>query len=256
MVPKWYGKIKRGRPSGLLAPRQKLSNNGFARSGFARRPASLQMRSMTLLYRLDCNAAAIAKHFGARQGEDPWAGGYAAPGQFAPIITGGREFIAGPRRGIAEPRMIPRIWGVPPPPKAADPTRGIATVRNPDSPFWIGNLRNSEFRCLVPATTFMEWGRNTGAEGRRQQIWFAPTDQPIFALAGVWKDSEVPSFALLTCPANAALRAQGRDRMPVILPPNRAEQATWLHADWRQAKTLLQPYSSSLMRHSEMPPPF
>lgn len=212
---------------------------------------------MTHLYRLDTDAAAIADSFGAASANDPWAGGHIAPGGFAPVLTAGREFISGPKTSRGPLRMTPRLWGVPPPPNVPDDGRNaMLSVRNPDSPFWIGNLRNSEFRCLVPATTFMEWGRNTGAEGRRQQMWFAPTDQPIFALAGVWKDSEVPSFALLTCPANAALRAQGRDRMPVILPPNRAEQATWLHADWRQAKTLLQPYSSSLMRHSEMPPPF
>jgi hypothetical protein len=28
----------------------------------------------------------------------------------------------------------------------------------------------------------------------------------------VWKDSEVPSFALITCEANAALRAEGARR--------------------------------------------
>ncbi len=65
--------------------------------------------------------------------------------------------------------MIPRLWGVPPPPSAGDgPRPGIATVRNPDSPFWIGNLRNSEFRCLVPATAFMEWGEGMDAAGKRR----------------------------------------------------------------------------------------
>ncbi|MFD1960085.1 SOS response-associated peptidase family protein [Novosphingobium panipatense] len=97
--------------------------------------------------------------------------------------------------------------------------RGILTVRNLDSPFWIGNLRNSEFRCLVPATAFMEGGRPSPADGKRRQCWFACTDQPVFAMAAVWKDSEIPSFALLSCPANAALKAEGRDTMPVILPP-------------------------------------
>lgn len=120
---------------------------------------------MTMLYRLDATARQIADCFGARAGEDPWEGGYVAPGKFAPVITAGREFVAGPRpSGRAQRRMIPRLWGVPPPPSATRaPREGIATVRNPDSPFWIGNLRNSEFRCIVPATAFMEWhkGRDT-----------------------------------------------------------------------------------------------
>jgi putative SOS response-associated peptidase YedK len=107
---------------------------------------------MTMLYRLDAPAAGIADHFGAAAGGDPWAGGTIGPMQFAPVLTAGREFIAGPRAAGQPLRMIPRQWGVPPPPAAGETGRGVLSVRNPDSPFWIGNLRNSEFRCLVPAT--------------------------------------------------------------------------------------------------------
>ncbi len=214
---------------------------------FASRPVH-RSGAMTQLYRLDAAAAEIARHFDCWAGSDPWGGGYVAPGQFAPVITAGREFIAGARKGRGQHRLIPRIWGVPPPPSAHDPSRGIANVRNVDSPFWIGNLRNSEFRCLVPATSFMEWGSGIDVEGRRIQHRFACADQPLFAFAGVWKDSEVPTFALLTCPANAALRAIGRDTMPVILPAGRAAQDTWLHAGWDRAKALLAPCPAGLMQ--------
>lgn len=205
---------------------------------------------MTMLYRLDATARQIAACLGVRKGADPWAGGYVAPGSFAPVVTAGREFVAGPRpAGQAELRMIPRLWGVPPPPLAGDtPREGIANVRKPDSPFWIGNLRNSEFRCLVPATSFMEWGKGPTAEGKRRQYWYAIADQPVFAMAGVWKDSEVPSFALLTCAPNAALRDAGRGAMPVILPAGGEAQRLWLDGAWARASTLLVPYASSLMR--------
>jgi putative SOS response-associated peptidase YedK len=205
---------------------------------------------MTVLYRLDTTAAEAASALGARVGADPWAGGYVSPTMFAPVVTAGREFVVGPRPQGAPPerRMIPRLWGVPPPgPVDAGPYRGILTVRNPDSPFWVGNLRNSEFRCLVPATAFMEWGRGKDREGKRVRHWFACADQPVFALAGVWKDSEVPSFALLTCEPNAALRSAGRDAMPVILPADEAARKLWLLGDWDRAKALLVSYSSSLM---------
>ena len=211
---------------------------------------------MTMLYRLDAAAAEIASHFGARAGGDAWSGGYVAPGSFAPVITTGREFVAGPRPpGETTRRMIPRLWGVPPPRSAQDAARGILSVRNLESPFWIGNLRNSEFRCLVPATSFMEWGPKSreGAhdrEGRRRQCWFSLTDQPLFAFAGVWTDSEVPSFALLTCEANAALRHEGREAMPAILPPDAGAWAEWLSGDWNRAQGLLAPYSSSLIEVS------
>ncbi|MEP4783536.1 MAG: SOS response-associated peptidase family protein, partial [Erythrobacter sp.] len=69
--------------------------------------------------------------------------------------------------------------------------------------------------------------------------------------AGVWKDSEVPSFAILSCPANAELKSIGCDRMPVILPAHGGAWETWLFADWRRAASLLQPYSSSMMQGIE-----
>lgn len=207
---------------------------------------------MTVLYRLDASAAQVAAAFDARAGGDPWAGGAVAPGGFAPVVTAGREFVAGPRPagGALQSRLVPRVWGVPPPVSSGDPARGVLTVRNPDSPFWIGNLRNAEFRCLVPATGFMAWGGGTDREGRRMRHWFAPSDQPLFAMAGVWKDSEVPSFAILTAPPNALLRAVGRDAMPAILPAGRAAWQTWLHAGWDRAAALLEPYPSGMMRES------
>lgn len=202
---------------------------------------------MTVFYRLDAPAKTIAAHFGAAAGDDPWSGGTVGPGQFAPVITAGREAIAGPRQPGAPRRMIPRLWGVPPPPSAGASGRGVLTVRNPDSPFWIGNLRNSEFRCLVPATALMEWGGSDPATGKRRARWIACADQPLFALAGVWKDSEVPSFALLTCAANAVWRDLGREAMPALLPPDPRAWHTWLNGEWSRAEALLQPYSSSLM---------
>ena len=202
---------------------------------------------MTMLYRLDMPASAVARRFAASAGDDPWAGGHIAPGRFAPVITTGREFVAGPRpAGEPTRRMIPRLWGVPPPSAAEDARQGITAVRNLDSPFWIGSLRNGEFRCLVPATGFMEWGAARGADGKRRQCWIALADQPLFAMAGVWKDSEVPSFALLTCQANAALRAQGRETMPAILPADPRAHRLWLNGEWNQSRALIAPYSSSL----------
>ncbi|MBH5321861.1 SOS response-associated peptidase family protein [Erythrobacter sp. JGD-13] len=200
-----------------------------------------------MLYRLDADAAAIGDALGLDAGDDPWSGGHVAPASFAPIVTAGREFIAGPAKGRQPWRMVPRLWGVPPPPSAHEAARPVLSVRNRESPFWIGNLRNPEFRCLVPATAFMEWGR-VGPNSKRRQHWFACADQPVFAMAAVWKDSEVPGFALMSAAPNAVLKQAGRDAMPAILPPDRGAWETWLRAGWDKAERLLQPYSSSLMR--------
>lgn len=57
----------------------------------------------------------------------------------------------------------------------------------------------------------------------------------------------MPSFALVTCEANAALRAVGRETMPVILPADSRAQSVWLGGSWNNAQALIAPYSSSLM---------
>ena len=203
---------------------------------------------MTPLYRLDAPAAAIAAQFGANAGDDPWSGGHIAQAQFAPVITAGREFIAGARLERTPRRMVPRLWGVQPPHMSEDTGRLVTTVRTINSPFWIGNLRNSEFRCLVPATAIMLWGRIDPVTNKRRSHWFGCSDQPLFAMAGVWKDTDIPGFALLTTVANAALGEIGQQTMPVILPADRAVQDEWLRGGWDRAQGLLAPYSSSLMR--------
>ncbi|MHA7819948.1 MAG: SOS response-associated peptidase family protein [Erythrobacter sp.] len=197
---------------------------------------------MTRLYRLDASAAQIADRFGAMPGDDPWAGGYVAPLKFAPVITAGRDFIAGPRPAgkALRPRMVPRLWGVLPPPSSDDPARRVASLANPDSPFWIGNLKNSEFRCLVPATRVMLWGSGTDYEGRRLRHWFAAPGGPVFAMAAVWKDEEMPSFALLGLKPSGEPRAAGCSSMPLVLPPGSQAEQVWLHGGWDEAQALIE----------------
>ena len=208
---------------------------------------------MTVLFRLDTDARTIARQFGAFSGNDPWAGGHVAPGAFAPVITEGREFVAGPGAARQARRMVPRLWGVPPPPSAGYNARPVLSVANPDSPFWIGNLRNREFRCLVPATSFMVWGAGTNYEGRRLRHWLAPEGEPLFAFAGLWKDSEVPSFALLTRPATDDLRALGCERMPLVLPGHDKARDLWLRGGWDRAGSLLEIDPEAELREIEAP---
>lgn len=194
---------------------------------------------MTNLYRLDTTAAAIAEQFGADPGADPWSGDYVAPGRFAPVIIGGAK---GGRR------IVPRLWGVPPPGSALlSPGRPVTTVRNLDSPFWIGTLRHSEFRCLVPVTAFQLWAQEKDpTTGRSVRHWFSLPAAPLFALAGIWRDSEVPSFAILTCEANRIVAAVNPAGMPLIL--HRDDHDRWLRTDWKTARSLVTSFPSQLMR--------
>ena len=139
-------------------------------------------------------------------------------------------------------------WGYPPPGSSTEalgpePPRWVAQVRNIDSPFWIGNLRHTELRCLVPATAFAL--RNGGKEH-----WHAVRGQPLFAMAGIWRDlTDMPVFAVLTTEPNSALLpvegGKGPSAMPLIL--HARDHDRWLQADWKEAQSLVAPFPASLM---------
>ncbi|MBL0924954.1 MAG: hypothetical protein IBJ12_10885 [Sphingomonadaceae bacterium] len=106
---------------------------------------------MTSRYRLQASSRDIATALDADQGPDPWAGGALSPGEFAPVVARsqktGRRFVR------------PIVWGYPAPGLEnigpSGEMRWVPNVRNVDSPFWVGNLRHTELRCLVPATSVM-----------------------------------------------------------------------------------------------------
>lgn len=192
---------------------------------------------MCNLYRLDVPANQIAAALGATAGADPWPGDYVAPGKFAPVVI----------RADRQKVMVPRVWGVPPPPNGDRP---VTNVRNLDSPFWIGTLRHTMFRCLIPVTSFQEWG---GERGRRTQHWFSVPSEPVFAIAGIWRDSEVSSFAMLTTDPNPLVEAVHPKAMPVIL--HSYDHDAWLRSDWKEARQLVTSYPSQLMTMASAPPP-
>ncbi|NIJ38076.1 putative SOS response-associated peptidase YedK [Sphingopyxis panaciterrae] len=195
---------------------------------------------MTSLYRLDAPARAIAAAFGAEAGDDPWTGDYVAPGRPAPVIVSDGRVRS--RRFLR-----PKLWGVPPPPQG---TRPLTTVRNLESPFWIGTLRHPELRCLVPATAFVFW---SGPDGARRQHWFSLPSRPIFAFAGIQRQIEDwPGFAMLTTEPNRLVAHYQPKLMPVIV--HAEDYDRWLTADWREAAALVTAYPSQLMAVGDTPP--
>jgi putative SOS response-associated peptidase YedK len=158
-------------------------------------------------YRLDTPAPHIAAALRADQGGDLWPGGAVAPGGYAPVVI--------TEKGKGR-RLVPRQWGVPPPPRGEFV---VPFLRNLDSPFWIGPLRHTQFRCLVPITHL-----------RKGRDWLALASGQMVTCAGLWRDSEVPSFAIVTAGAAGA--------MPVVLAPGDID--LWLHADIKLARRLVE----------------
>jgi putative SOS response-associated peptidase YedK len=185
---------------------------------------------VTSHYRLDFTSHQIAAALSADQGPDPWAGGVLSPGEFAPVITRsqktGRHFVR------------PVVWGFPAPGGERLGPRWVANVRNIESPFWVGTLRHIELRCVVPATSFM-------LRGKGGQHWFAVDGQPIFAMAGIWRDlTDMPVFAIVTTDPSGLAKEAGASAMPVILEQCRIED--WLRSDWKEAQSLVAAYAGAL----------
>ena len=93
-------------------------------------------------YRLDATAAQVAAFTRADRAGDVWPGGEVLPGGYAPVVVHEKD------KGRC---IVPRHWGVPPPPRGE---HVVPFVRNLESPVWIGILRHTQFSCLVPMTHF------------------------------------------------------------------------------------------------------
>jgi len=188
-------------------------------------------------YQLDACSADIAACFSAHAGPDPWQGGQISVGQFAPVVV-----LSG-RTGAKV--MRPMHWGYPAPGKSPEMTavgqmRWVSSVRNLDSPFWVGNLRHRELRCLVPMTEFpLPGGRSKALQTCRL------TSAKCFAVAGIWRDlTDMPVFAILTTEPSAAFYPIEGGKAPASVPAilATADWSRWLTGDWPDVRNLIRPY--------------
>lgn len=118
-----------------------------------------------------------------------------------------------------------------------------------EKPSFRGAMRHG--RCLVPASGFIEWRRDS--DGSRHPHYIAPKSGGPIAFAGLtetWAGadgSEIDTAAILTVDANAVVAAI-HDRMPAIVAP--ADFEAWLDtgrvmAD--AARKLLRPAPDDLL---------
>ena len=150
-------------------------------------------------------------------------------------------------------RTIERMeWGVPTQvPSKRDPvvrlTRYVTNVRNLSSSFWRSMLTTPARRCLVPVTSFSEYGATAGADGKKPLHWFDMPSRPVFAFAGIWRPTERGNaYGFLTTEPNAVVAPIHPKAMPVILHDDDYER--WLTAPWDAVRDVVAPYPSQLMR--------
>jgi putative SOS response-associated peptidase YedK len=142
-------------------------------------------------------------------------------------------------------------WGVPTQvPSKRDPavklTKYVTNVRNLSSSFWRSMLTTPARRCLVPVTSFSEYGIAPGEDGKKPLHWFDVPSRPIFAFAGIWRPTERGNaYGFLTTEPNAIVAPIHPKAMPVILHDDDYDR--WLSASWEELSGLVGPYPSQLM---------
>lgn len=109
--------------------------------------------------------------------------------------------------------------------------------------FWKRWAINPEQRCLIPTARYAE---AVGESGRMKETWLSLRDQPIFAWAALWDDSQEwgrVSTGVMT--DNAPEFAYIHDRSPVILDPQ--DWRTWLTAPLADLYRFDRPYPPERM---------
>lgn len=86
-----------------------------------------------------------------------------------------------------------------------------------------------------------EFAEAEGEKGAKTRTWFTLPDQPVFAVAGLWRDTEEWGRAYSMVMTEACVHVAGvHDRMPVIL--KREDWRDWLDGPPDAAGLLCRPY--------------
>jgi putative SOS response-associated peptidase YedK len=188
---------------------------------------------MCNLKKLAAQTKEVADLFGAIDKSGNAGPGEVYPGQIGLVVT----------QKVGTRTLEPMTWGFPlvtadmraratakgsiPRPKPVNNAR----MDNMGSPFWRRWFENPEQRCLIPKTEFAE---AAGEKGHKTKTWFSLKGQPVFAWAGLWRDSPEWGKVYTGCMTNANEAIQPfHERMPVLLEPHQWQQ--WLTVDAAEA---------------------
>lgn len=173
--------------------------------------------SMCNLYTVRKSAAEVAAHFGVDNPVQSNAGEEVYPGCPGVVV----------REVDGRPVLQSMIWGFPLRLKTMSPTakpKPVNNIADLNKPMWKGLAAKPQWRCLIPVTGFAE---AEGEKGAKTRTWFNVKDEPIFAWAGLWRESAEwgPVYSGVMTDCNEAIRPV-HDRMPVLL--HRDEYDRWL----------------------------
>lgn len=188
---------------------------------------------MCNLYRLSKGPAEIAKLFGALADPPGNAGESVYPGYPGYVMAGGR--------------VRQMTWGFPLALKGKSgqllKPKPVNNARTDKLDTFMWKYSFQERRCLIPVTEFCE---AEGEKGAKTRTWFSLPNEEVFAVAGIWRNTDEWGTAYSMVMTDACEQVSGvHDRMPVIL--SRATWHDWLDGPPDNARLLCQPYPADMV---------
>ncbi|MCL9983317.1 MAG: SOS response-associated peptidase [Erythrobacter sp.] len=190
---------------------------------------------MCNLYRMTKNVSEVAAWFAAVEG----AGGANFAAEVYPGYTG---------LVVADGAVRAMTWGFPlvlkgkqGQPLKPKPVNNARTDKL-ETFFWRHSFE--ERRCLIPLTG---WAEAQGTKGRMTRTWLSLSDAPLFAAAGVWRQSEEwgACYSMVMTGSAGTDAAQVHERMPVLLAPE--DQSQWLGGSPQDALALCRAWPGDLV---------
>ena len=189
---------------------------------------------MCNLYRMTKNASEVAAWFSAAEG--------AAGANFAAEVYPGYTGLV-----VAEGALRAMTWGFP---LALTGAKGQPLKPRPvnnartdklATPFWRDAFANR--RCLIPLDA---WAEAEGPKGRMTRTWLSLPDDPLFAVAGVWRRSAEwgAAYAMVMTDSTGSEAETVHSRMPVVLAGE--DRARWLAAPPAEAFDLCRAWQGPL----------
>jgi putative SOS response-associated peptidase YedK len=108
--------------------------------------------------------------------------------------------------------------------------------------FWRHSFE--ERRCLIPLTG---WAEAQGPKGRMTRTWLSLPDAPVFAAAGIWRQSDEwgACYSMVMTDSEGTDAAPVHERMPVLLAPQ--DYARWTCGTPEEAFALCRPWQGPLV---------
>ncbi|QNE07762.1 SOS response-associated peptidase [Croceicoccus marinus] len=148
---------------------------------------------------------------------------------------------------VAEGEVRAMVWGFPlvlKSKKTGEPLKPkpVNNTRTDKLDSYMWRFSFAERRCLIPLTA---WAEAEGPKGKMTRTWLSLPDADLFAVAGIWRDSDEWGACYSMIMTDAGGRAaEVHNRMPVILQGNAIER--WQSGSQDEARALCSGYAGEI----------